>query len=106
MLHFWLLTLRTAFPMMQNAEIAKDLTPLSLDPDLSGPWKKILTTKIRKNTSFAEARRLVSERSPKPGITYSSALKKCAYCGAHTNPENAKNKFCSFNHANHTCAFF
>ncbi|GBN93802.1 hypothetical protein AVEN_219924-1 [Araneus ventricosus] len=52
--------------------------------------KEILTTKIRKNISFAEARRLVSERSPKPGITYSSALKQCAYCGAHTNPENVK----------------
>ncbi|GBN88195.1 hypothetical protein AVEN_12929-1 [Araneus ventricosus] len=52
--------------------------------------KEILTTKIRKNISFAEARGLVSERSPKPGITYSSALKQRAYCGAHTNPENVK----------------
>ncbi|GBM13012.1 hypothetical protein AVEN_101877-1 [Araneus ventricosus] len=33
-------TLRTAFPMMQNSEIAKDLTPLSLDPVLSGRWKR------------------------------------------------------------------
>ncbi|GBM68861.1 hypothetical protein AVEN_261834-1 [Araneus ventricosus] len=57
------------------------------------PWslwaleKEILTTKVRKNNSFAEARRLISERSPKPGVAYSSAVKQCAYCGSHATPQ-------------------
>ncbi|GBN56290.1 hypothetical protein AVEN_10774-1 [Araneus ventricosus] len=55
--------------------------------------KEILTTKVRKNISFAEARRLISERSPKPGVTYSSAVKQCAYCGSHTPPQGIQKNF-------------
>ncbi|GBN71208.1 hypothetical protein AVEN_78200-1 [Araneus ventricosus] len=36
--------------------------------------KKILTVKITKNISFPEARKIVNDRTPKPGISYSSAL--------------------------------
>ncbi|GBO02894.1 hypothetical protein AVEN_139850-1 [Araneus ventricosus] len=36
--------------------------------------KEILTVKITKNISFPEARKIVNDRTPKPGISYSSAL--------------------------------
>ncbi|GBM11493.1 hypothetical protein AVEN_101904-1 [Araneus ventricosus] len=36
--------------------------------------KKIQTVKITKNISFQEARKIVNERTPKPGLSYSSAL--------------------------------
>ncbi|GBN45620.1 hypothetical protein AVEN_250972-1 [Araneus ventricosus] len=36
--------------------------------------KEILTVKITKNISFQEARKIINDRTPKPGISYSSAL--------------------------------
>ncbi|GBN37852.1 hypothetical protein AVEN_16439-1 [Araneus ventricosus] len=64
--------------------------------------KEIQATKIRKNISFAEARKLVTERTPKPGVVYSSAVKQnkpinqptvteCAHCGYRANTENLRN---------------
>ncbi|GBN74401.1 hypothetical protein AVEN_30932-1 [Araneus ventricosus] len=63
--------------------------------------KEIQATKIRKNISFAEARKLVTERTPKPGVVYSSAVKQnkpinqptvteCAHCGYRANTENLR----------------
>ncbi|GBN38832.1 hypothetical protein AVEN_265113-1 [Araneus ventricosus] len=64
--------------------------------------KEIRATKIRKNISFAEARKLVTERTPKPGVVYSSAVKQnnkpinqptfteCAHCGYRANTENLR----------------
>ncbi|GBL87509.1 hypothetical protein AVEN_165130-1 [Araneus ventricosus] len=64
--------------------------------------KEIQATKIRKNISFVEARKLVTERTPKPGVVYSSAVKQnnkpinqpsvteCAHCGYRANTENLR----------------
>ncbi|GBM17840.1 hypothetical protein AVEN_27715-1 [Araneus ventricosus] len=54
--------------------------------------KEILSTKIRKNISFAEARKLITERTPKPGVAYSSAVKQCAHCGYRANADNSQIK--------------
>ncbi|GBL86168.1 hypothetical protein AVEN_246649-1 [Araneus ventricosus] len=65
--------------------------------------KEIQATKIRKNISFAEARKLGTERTPKPGVVYSSAVKQnlptnqpavqqCAHCGYRANTDNLQTK--------------
>ncbi|GBM18048.1 hypothetical protein AVEN_75487-1 [Araneus ventricosus] len=54
--------------------------------------KEILSTKIRKNISFAEARKLITERTPKPGVAYSSAVKQYAYCCYRANADNTQIK--------------
>ncbi|XP_055951418.1 uncharacterized protein LOC129987463 [Argiope bruennichi] len=54
--------------------------------------KEIQTTKVRKNISFAEARKLVTDRTPKPGLAYSSVLKQCAHCGFIANSSNNTGK--------------
>ncbi|GBM36692.1 hypothetical protein AVEN_221960-1 [Araneus ventricosus] len=58
--------------------------------------KEILSTKIRKNISFAEARKLIAEHTPKPGVAYSSAVKQCARCGYRANADNTQVKTSNF----------
>ncbi|XP_055943826.1 uncharacterized protein LOC129974998 [Argiope bruennichi] len=52
--------------------------------------KEILTLKMKRNISFAEARKIITERTPKPGVTYSSVIKQCTHCGHIPNPNNTE----------------
>ncbi|XP_055943541.1 uncharacterized protein LOC129974670 [Argiope bruennichi] len=57
--------------------------------------KEILSTKIRRNISFAEARKLVTDRNPKPGLLYSSAVKQCSHCVHITDSTKAESNMSS-----------
>ncbi|XP_055943536.1 uncharacterized protein LOC129974544 [Argiope bruennichi] len=44
--------------------------------------KEVISTKIRKNISFAEARKLINDRTPKVGASYSGILKATLTCSS------------------------
>ncbi|GBN60462.1 hypothetical protein AVEN_176756-1 [Araneus ventricosus] len=50
--------------------------------------KEIQTVKITKNISFQEARKIVTDRTPKPGLLYSSALNSVV---SPSDPSNLQN---------------
>ncbi|GBN99641.1 hypothetical protein AVEN_179945-1 [Araneus ventricosus] len=51
--------------------------------------KEILAVKITKNISFREARKIVNDRTPKPGISYSSALNSVVTPSCSKNMQTA-----------------
>ncbi|KAF8768480.1 hypothetical protein HNY73_021296 [Argiope bruennichi] len=57
--------------------------------------KEILSTKIRRNISFAEAKKLDTDHNPKPGLLYSSAIKQCSHCGHITDSTKAESNMFS-----------
>ncbi|GBN99203.1 hypothetical protein AVEN_56488-1 [Araneus ventricosus] len=48
--------------------------------------KEIQTVKITKNISFPEARKIVNDRNPQPGLSYSAALKPTPISDKKANP--------------------
>ncbi|GBL92310.1 hypothetical protein AVEN_54316-1, partial [Araneus ventricosus] len=48
--------------------------------------KEIQTVKITKNISFPEARKIVNDRNPQPGLSYSAALKPTPISDKKSNP--------------------
>ncbi|KAF8786301.1 hypothetical protein HNY73_008034 [Argiope bruennichi] len=53
--------------------------------------KEILSTK----DSFTEAKKLVTDRNPKPGLLYLSAVKQCSHCGHITDSTKAESNIFS-----------
>ncbi|GBL95344.1 hypothetical protein AVEN_154761-1 [Araneus ventricosus] len=49
--------------------------------------KEIQTIKVARNTSFAEARKIVTSRTPTVGVSYSSMASICPHC---KNPASAQ----------------
>ncbi|GBN76309.1 hypothetical protein AVEN_130959-1 [Araneus ventricosus] len=52
--------------------------------------KEIQTVKITKNVSFPEARKIVNDRTPKPGLSYSSALNTTITPSELNTPQNSQ----------------
>ncbi|GBL98412.1 hypothetical protein AVEN_187744-1 [Araneus ventricosus] len=52
--------------------------------------KEIQTVKVTRNVSFPEARKIVNDRTPKPGISYSSALNSTITPSEPNTPQNSQ----------------
>ncbi|XP_042900679.1 uncharacterized protein [Parasteatoda tepidariorum] len=57
--------------------------------------KEIQTVKVLQNLTFNEARRIVTARTPRPGVSYSTAV-KTSYCSVSTQTDSVTQK-CSTN---------
>ncbi|GBO17319.1 hypothetical protein AVEN_159173-1 [Araneus ventricosus] len=93
-----------AFLMKSNVEIAREIIRLFQSPAIGGFWRKKF--KPQKSAKTSHLPKLESsestERTPKPGVVYSSAVKQnnkpinqpavtdCAHCGYRSNTDNLR----------------